>query len=302
MGQNPRPSRNGSLIARATITIALTLDDAPSVAQAPGVPFAAERMDQVRETLAACGVRDCVAFVIGNRLAPGAAELRRWLAAGYSLGNHTHTHQHATQLSAAEFRDDVRRCDEILTGAGAFQDGRPKWFRFPFLDCGKDASHREAMRAALHSLGYVIVPGAVDLYDHCFDAAMVTGRAAEAGARWVDVAIRSIRLGNRVLTARAGHALPLIAYMHFGPTVVANLRLLLERMQQLGFGQETFTEALQATRASLQAPALEASGPLARSLPPWTTLDALRRRGIHWSERLNLFAQRELGPLWPHLR
>src|SRR5262245_24482188 len=80
----------------AQLSVALTLDDAPSIVE-HGVASDPSHMDAIRETLVAHGVRDCVAFVVGTTARGHEASLERWLDAGYELGNHTFDHRRASR-------------------------------------------------------------------------------------------------------------------------------------------------------------------------------------------------------------
>ena len=125
-----------------SLRLAFTLDDGPSVAE-EGVPFDPSRMDRCREVLQRHGIPHCVAFVIGSRCADKAA-LERWLQAGFELGNHTHDHKRASDLSVAQFVESLTRCDELLNEVGAFEGDRPRWFRFPCLDRGRGSASSSA--------------------------------------------------------------------------------------------------------------------------------------------------------------
>src|SRR5690242_13902551 len=116
--------------------VALTLDDAPSIAASAPIRFDASRMDAVRERLLQAGVPSCVAFVIGELTVGHEAVLQRWLASGYALGNHSDDHRSASEVGPGQLLDSVKRCDERLRSLGAFSPDRPCFFRFPFGDRG----------------------------------------------------------------------------------------------------------------------------------------------------------------------
>lgn len=91
-------------------------------------------------------------FVVGRDLqrdlragGAGAAALRRALAAGHELGNHSFSHAYdLVTWSAADIYADLRRCDALLRGLGA----RPTGFRAPGY------THDDALLQQVGALGY----------------------------------------------------------------------------------------------------------------------------------------------------
>ncbi|MHC4860778.1 MAG: polysaccharide deacetylase family protein [Planctomycetota bacterium] len=136
-------------------SLALTLDDAPSVLpRGEALEHDPSRMDRVREVLLEEGVADCVAFVTGQAAEDHEAPLSRWLESGYELGNHTHDHPRCSAVSTSSFLESLDRCDRFLEALGAFEGGRQRWLRFPYLDRGADPDTRAELMRALADRGY----------------------------------------------------------------------------------------------------------------------------------------------------
>jgi peptidoglycan/xylan/chitin deacetylase (PgdA/CDA1 family) len=138
------PDRNG--FAKR---VALTFDDGPNPATTP----------KVLDVLKAHDIK--ATFLInGSRVTSQAAHdiIDRALAEGHLVGNHTHNHQNATELSESAFRQQVERTDAILRE----HEITPKWFRFPFgaSSCGT--------ANAVRGYGYTIAGWHVDSADWCF--------------------------------------------------------------------------------------------------------------------------------------
>jgi peptidoglycan-N-acetylglucosamine deacetylase len=90
------------------VKLALTFDDGPG----PLTPT-------VLDLLAAHAARGTF-FVVGHNVAGNEALLRRTLAEGHELGNHTFDHHDPRRLSDAELRDELRRTSEaVRTATGA---------------------------------------------------------------------------------------------------------------------------------------------------------------------------------------
>lgn len=113
-------------------TAYLTVDDAPS-AELP------RKLDLLE-------ARDVSAlfFCEGRRLAEHPDHACRAVAAGFHLGNHAYSHRRASDLSAAEFRDELDRTesllDDVYDRASATRPTRA--FRFPYGDTGGDRAER----------------------------------------------------------------------------------------------------------------------------------------------------------------
>jgi peptidoglycan/xylan/chitin deacetylase (PgdA/CDA1 family)/glycosyltransferase involved in cell wall biosynthesis len=97
--------------------ICLTFDDGPHPEHTPAL------LDMLQKL----GVR-ATFFLVGERAAAHPDLVRRIVAEGHEIGNHTWSHQHPLTLSSAEFVSEVRRADALL----AELSGRsPALFRPP---------------------------------------------------------------------------------------------------------------------------------------------------------------------------
>jgi peptidoglycan/xylan/chitin deacetylase (PgdA/CDA1 family) len=140
--------------AQAPLELAITIDDLPVHAPyPPGVtPDAVSR--QMISALKAGGV-PVTGFVnaVGMQGQPGTAGvLERWHAAGAVLGNHGWAHRSLSEMSVAEFEQELVKDEPALVRHGAGTDWH--WFRYPFLDEGKDEAQRIAARQVLAKHGY----------------------------------------------------------------------------------------------------------------------------------------------------
>lgn len=279
--------------------LCLTIDDAPSVDE-PGTTFDPKRMDQMLQVLNTEGWRDCCAFVIGARA--DELILRRWLDAGFALGNHSWDHVPASQAGASAFLESAVRCDRLLTDLGAF-DRHPKWFRFPHLDRGADADDRRRIQDGLEDMGYRMAPASVEIYDHLFDPRF--DEAAEGGDsqavlnRYLSVARRSLEIELRDREHGQIDA-PSIAYVHFGPASRAAFPRLIRIIRGLGFVEATLDEALGDPyyRSILQD--FEWNG-LVKARPKASLRRRILRRVNKLGLKAGLFDQGRLGELWPYL-
>lgn len=133
--------------------IAITIDDLPVHAPYPPGVTPLEVNRQMIGALKAAHV-PVTAFVNAVNVKDAATmeALRDWRAAGFVLGNHTWSHPHLSELTIAQFEGELTKDEPVLRQVGEGSDWR--WFRYPFLDEGKDPAQRIAARAVLAKHGY----------------------------------------------------------------------------------------------------------------------------------------------------
>jgi peptidoglycan/xylan/chitin deacetylase (PgdA/CDA1 family) len=94
--------------------------------------------------------------------------LKAWRAAGLPLANHGWAHRHLNEMSIAKFEQELARDEPVLRQLAGETDWR--WFRYPFLDEGKDAAQRAAARQVLARRGYRIAAVTMDFSDWAWTA------------------------------------------------------------------------------------------------------------------------------------
>ena len=163
----PTPSVRGQ--------IALTFDDAP---RGNGWAFTgAERADALIAALADVGVDGAMFFVTTGNIdaqPDGAVRLRRYRAAGHTLANHSHTHPWLWQTETPVYLADIDQAGDVLAGF----DGVAPFFRFPFLDEGRTAEQRDAVRLGLAERGLRNGYVTIDTYDWYMEALAAEAVAA----------------------------------------------------------------------------------------------------------------------------
>ena len=82
---------------------ALTFDDGPHPDLTPRL---LDRLDQL-------GLR-ATFYVIGNLVERYPEIIRRMVASGHEIGNHTYSHSEPSQTSSDKFLDEIHRTDELL--------------------------------------------------------------------------------------------------------------------------------------------------------------------------------------------
>jgi peptidoglycan/xylan/chitin deacetylase (PgdA/CDA1 family) len=133
--------------------IALTFDDVP---RGPGSFLTQEeRTTRLVAALKAARVKQAAFFVNPGFLeiperAGGEKRIAHYVRAGHVLANHSYSHPALTDVTAEAYLADIDRAEAWLKG----RDGRRPWFRFPFLNEGRqDKAKRDAVRAGLKARG-----------------------------------------------------------------------------------------------------------------------------------------------------
>lgn len=176
-------------------TVAITVDDLPYAAGGgrPGsLPASAALMRSVNDRILA-SLRGhhaaATGFVVGrNAEELGIAEsedvLKAWTADGFSLGNHTYSHDGANSLSLQQFEADVVRGEtSFLPLVDRARDGL--FLRFPYNQTGDTMEKHEGIASFLKERGYRVAPCTIDTEDYAFNAVYVQmlGRKDETGAQ-----------------------------------------------------------------------------------------------------------------------
>ena len=91
--------------------------------------------------------------------------LKRWLAAGMDLGNHTFSHESPNQVGAARYIADIARGEPVLRDLLARHGRSLRWFRHPYLETGSPETTRAEIDTWLAGHGYRVAPVTIDAND-----------------------------------------------------------------------------------------------------------------------------------------
>lgn len=158
--------------------VAVTIDDLPL--QRTG-SYSKEQNESITEKLIKNLVSQQV-YVIGfvnegkfftnNKLDDYKVELlRRWLDAGFELGNHTFSHRSANQISVEEFTNDIVQ-GEFITKPLVKEYGKElRYFRHPYLHTGLSLETKLEIEEFVKKCGYRIAPVSLDNSEWIYSAA-----------------------------------------------------------------------------------------------------------------------------------
>lgn len=214
--------------------IAITFDDIPRGRGAYLTPD--ERTRMLIVALRRSGVRQAAFFLNPGALGRGdgiggEARIASYVRAGHVIADHSWSHPHLNQTSAADYLADIDRSQAWLKGRSGY---RP-WFRFPFLDeGGRDKVKRDAVRAGLAARGLRNGYVTVDASDWNMESLLT--KAVQAGKTVDRAALRDLYveshanaadfydgLARRTLGRSPAHVLLLhetdLAALHIGDLV-----------------------------------------------------------------------------------
>jgi peptidoglycan/xylan/chitin deacetylase (PgdA/CDA1 family) len=168
--------------------------------------------------------------------------LRRWIRAGFELGNHTYSHPSLNRVPLEAFQADVLR-GETVTRALMQNEGRPlRWFRHPFLHQGKTADVRSAFQAFLAAQGYTTAPVTVNnsewVFAVAYSRALAQGdpdAARQIGAAYVPYMQAAFARAEQLAIDLFGRAIPHVLVLHANSLNADYFGALAAMLEQRGY-------------------------------------------------------------------
>ena len=174
--------------ARVEGQIAITIDDLPSLTLITDQAYVNRTNAELLEGLVRHHV-PAIGFVNEGKIyelkpAQQIAILRRWLAAGMQLGNHTYSHEGPNDVGAKGYTADILKGEKITRPLLARAHQKLEWFRHPYLETGSPEAERDEIDHWLGAHHYRVAPVTIDADDWEFaepyDDAIVHHNTAEA--------------------------------------------------------------------------------------------------------------------------
>ena len=194
--------------------IALTFDDAPRPDQ---FLSSEDRTDQLLAALADVGVAQVMFFVTGKHLRERPEAMTKYQNAGHLVANHSDQHLWLHKTPVVNYQIDLIQAHEQLK---RFENFRP-YFRFPYLDEGRDRESHEAMREFLLNQGYQNGYVTVDNYDwyleKLFQDAKKAGQKVDMASMrqlYIDVLWGAIQFYDEIAVTHLGRSPKHVLLLH----------------------------------------------------------------------------------------
>jgi peptidoglycan-N-acetylglucosamine deacetylase len=159
--------------------IAITFDDLPAVSvpesQTCDLAVLKANTAKLLATLTARAV-PLIGFVNEGRicksLGPEALPslLNMWLDAGAELGNHTFSHVDMDATTVDAYEGDIVRGEAVTSKLMSERGRTEKYFRYPFLNTGKNQEIKTAIDSFLAKHGYTVAPVTIGSNEWMFAA------------------------------------------------------------------------------------------------------------------------------------
>ena len=230
--------------------IAITIDDLPVHAPFPPGVTPNQVNAQMIAALKAAGV-PVIGFVngIGVEQHPETIQaLRDWRAAGFVLGNHTWSHPFLSKMSLSDWENELTKNEPLLAPLDGHTDWR--WFRYPFLDEGKDEAQNVGARQILAKHGYRIADVTIGWGDWAFTGAWArchaagnTAAVAELERMYMDAAKLNIPIARQTAHLLYGRDIPYVLLMHVSAMSAHMMPQVIQTFRDAGFRFVSIAEA-----------------------------------------------------------
>jgi peptidoglycan/xylan/chitin deacetylase (PgdA/CDA1 family) len=241
--------------------IAITFDDLPavSVPASETCDLAALKANTAKllVTLTSHSV-PITGFVNEGRicksLGPEALQslLKLWLDAGAELGNHTFSHVDIDATTVDAYEADIVR-GEAVTAKLLSERGRTlRYFRYPFLNTGRNQDTKSAVDSFLKKRGYTVAPVTIGSNEWMFAAIYADAKQRRDLATMKLVTDAYIPYMARVLgyfehasSRLFGHEISQVILLHDNALNADSVDQLLAMLQSRGYRFVTLAEALE---------------------------------------------------------
>lgn len=237
--------------------VVITFDDLPVVSTRRDIDSWRDVTAKLIHTITANNI-PAVGFVNENKLISDGKRddarvelLRRWVASGLELGNHTFSHPDLHSTPIDEFEENVIRGEEVTRALLAEKYKRLRFFRHPFLHTGRSLETRQRFEAFLRERGYTIAPVTIDnsewifarAYDNAIDKKdrAAASRVAEAYIPYME---RKFEYFERQSIALLGYEMKHVLLLHANAINADHFDDLVRMMKKRGYKFITLEEAL----------------------------------------------------------
>lgn len=231
--------------------IAVTFDDLPSHGPLPPGMTRTDIAQSVIDSLKAAGVPPTYGFVNAvalEREPASAPVLKLWVDSGNLLGNHTWSHPGLSKLTDDAYETEIVKNEKVLSEIMGSRDWH--WFRYPFLDEGKDATQRATIRGFLAARGYKVAGVSMGISDWLYNPPYVRCLAkhddaaiAQMEKDYLTATREDIAFRKAASEAVLHRQVPLVYLVHIGAFEARMLPKVLAMYRAAGFRFISLDEA-----------------------------------------------------------
>jgi peptidoglycan-N-acetylglucosamine deacetylase len=184
--------------------------------------------------------------------------LNMWLDAGLELGNHTFNHTSLNLAGLQEFEDSVIQGETVTRLLLAQHNKKLRYFRYPYLDTGRDLQTRREAEAFLVARGYRIAPVTLDAWDWNFAGVYADAKQRGDAALQREVVTSYLSYHAEMFAYEEKLSKDLIGYepkqillLHASQLEADHIGELLDMMRKRGYRFITLEDALSDSAYSL---------------------------------------------------
>lgn len=250
------------------LRVAVTVDDLPAHGDMPPGETPVSVARKMIAAVKRAGIDNVYGFVNGHWADERTDYLKvlaAWTSAGLPVANHGWLHRNLSEITLAEFEQEVARNEPLLEMISDGNDWR--WFRYPDLDEGETADKRIGSRRILRRRGYRLADVTMDFSDWRWNApyARCKETGNEAAIAWLEqtylaAARESIGYYRHLSQRLYGRDIPYVLVLHMGAFDARMLPRLLKLFGDEGFRFVGLEEAQQdpayADQMNLELPPL----------------------------------------------
>jgi peptidoglycan/xylan/chitin deacetylase (PgdA/CDA1 family) len=240
------------------LTVAVTFDDLPATGGERGVVSEVTAINRSitatihRHHIPAVGFVNEIGLETDGQVDPKrVAALSMWLDHGLELGNHTYSHPSIHKVSREDYFEDILKGERVTRPLVEAHGGTWRWFRYPFLQTGRDLDTKHAVEAFLAEHGYRIAPVTIDNGEWIFAKAYATAtKQSDRRARkkladaYVDYMNRKTDYWERSARALFARDIPQILLVHASRLNADNFDRIAAMLEKRGYRFVTLDAAV----------------------------------------------------------
>lgn len=177
--------------------------------------------------------------------------LALWVEAGIELGNHTYSHVSLDQIELKDWEEEVVRGETITKMLDTQHKMNLRYFRYPFLDAGRDLKTRRDAEAFLSGRGFTVAPVTMDasdwLFGEVYDDACKrgdTGLQKRLVSAYLDHTTRTFDYYEKLSQDLVGYEPRQILLLHANRMEAEHLPELLDLLRKRGYRFISLAKAL----------------------------------------------------------